>query len=124
MQYMLLIYGDEKRNHTLSPEEGNRIMGAYMAYTNALRAAGALMDSNALHSTPTATTVRGTTVIDGPYAETKEQLGGYFVLDLPDLNAALEWAKRCPAAQDVGSAEVRPVMVFTPEQLTGGQPHA
>jgi hypothetical protein len=124
MQYILLIYGDEKRNQTLSPEEGNRIMGAYMAYTNALRAAGALMDSNALHPTPTATTVRGTTVMDGPYAETKEQLGGYFVLDLPDLNAALEWAKRCPAAQDGGSVEVRPVLVFTPEQLAGGQLHA
>jgi len=124
MQYMLLIYGDEKRNQTLSPEEGNRIMGAYMAYTNALHAAGALIGSNALNPTPTATTVRGTQVIDGPYAETKEQLGGYFLLDLPDLNAALEWAKRCPAAQDGGSVEVRPVMVFTPEQLNGAQPRA
>jgi hypothetical protein len=121
MQYMLLIYDDEKLNATLSPEDGNRMMGAYMAYTNALHAAGVLTGSNALHPTPAATTVRGTTVVDGPYAETKEQLGGYFLLDLPDLNAAIEWAKRCPAAQGGGSVEIRPVVVFTPEQLSGAQ---
>ncbi|MBV8706672.1 MAG: YciI family protein [Acidobacteriaceae bacterium] len=123
MQYMLLIYEDEKRNHTLSPEEGERIMGAYMAYTNALHAAGALLRGDALHPTSAATTVRGTGVIDGPYTETKEQLGGYYLVDLPDLNAALEWAKRCPAAQNGGSVEVRPVMVFTPEQLASAQPN-
>ena len=88
------------------------MLGAYMAYTNALQAAGAHLGSNALQPTQTATTARGSSVIDGPYAETKEQLGGYYLIDVPDLDAALEWAKKCPAAQDGGAVEVRPVMVF------------
>jgi hypothetical protein len=121
MQYLLLLYGEEKLMANISPEEMGKVMGAYMAYTEALQAAGVLVGSNALHPTPTATTVRGAGVVDGPYAETKEQLAGYFLIDVPDLDAALAWAKQCPAANG-GAVEVRPILVFTAEELASAQP--
>jgi hypothetical protein len=87
--------------------------GAYMAYATALRESGALVAGDRLDLTSTATTVRvadgKTQVLDGPYAETKEQLGGYFIIEAPDLDAALAWAGRCPGAR-FGTIEVRPIV--------------
>ncbi len=112
MQYLLLIYGNEQAMENATPEQTSGMVAAYMAYTQALRDAGVLAGSNRLKPTATATTLRPadgqTKVLDGPYAETKEQLGGYYLIDVPDLDAALAWAKRCPAAQH-GAVEVRPI---------------
>jgi hypothetical protein len=122
MQYLLLLYGDEKRSAKMTPEELGRIMGAYQAYTSALKDSGVYIGGNPLQSIETATCVRGAgsqaRVADGPYAETKEQLGGYYLIDAPNLDAALEWAKRCPAAER-GCVEVRPIRVFTAEEMNG-----
>jgi hypothetical protein len=83
-----------------------------MAYGEALKKAGVLAGSNRLQPTSTATTVRSTNgksqVLDGPYVDSKEQLGGYFLIDVPDLDAAISWAARCPASGH-GAVEVRPV---------------
>jgi hypothetical protein len=112
MQYMLLIYGDERANENAPREEMTGIINAYMAYTQALHDAKVWVASNRLRPTTAATTVRAkdgrTQVLDGPFAETKEQLGGYYLIDVPDLDAALSWASRCPAAR-YGSVEVRPI---------------
>jgi len=114
MEYIFQLFADEKIWPALSEEESDRILGAYQAYTQALREAGVYVGGNRLSTTATATTVRvtsdgKTTVLDGPYADTKEQLGGYYVVDVPDLDAALSWAARCPAASH-GTIEVRPIM--------------
>jgi hypothetical protein len=115
MQFMLLIAGDEAAMAKASPEDMRAMMGAYWAYTEAMKDAGVHKAGDALQPTSTATTVRvrdgKTQVLDGPYAEAKEQLGGYYLIEAPDLDAALEWAARCPGAS-TGSIEVRPVMVF------------
>jgi hypothetical protein len=113
MEYLLQIYGDETIWARMPAEESDRIAGAYMAFTKALRDAGAYVDGNRLQSTSTATKVRvtpdgKTEVLDGPYADTKEQLGGYYVIEAPDLDAAIQWAARCPASS-YGTVEVRPV---------------
>jgi hypothetical protein len=113
MEFILQLYSDEKYWTTLSDEESERIHGAYMAFSQALREAGAFVGGNRLEPTNTATTVRVTSdgktaVLDGPYADTKEQLGGYFLIDVPDLDAAISWAARCPAASH-GTVEVRPI---------------
>ena len=112
MQYMLLIYGDEAHFQSMPPQQIGEVVSAYGAYTEALRQAGVLLASDRLRPTTTATTVRvdggKTQVLNGPYAETKEQLGGFYLLDVPDLDAALSWAARCPGAGH-GSIEVRPV---------------
>jgi hypothetical protein len=83
-----------------------------MAYTEALKKAGVYQGSNRLRDTPSATTVRiangKSQVLNGPYADTREQLGGYYLIDVPDLDAALSWAARCPGASH-GVVEVRPV---------------
>lgn len=87
-------------------------MAAYSAYTEALTKAGVLKGANRLQSGSTATTVRvadgKSHVLDGPYADSKEQLGGYYLIDVPDLDAALSWAARCPTASH-GVVEVRPL---------------
>ena len=115
MQYMLLIYGDERATESVPREEMAGIIDAYMAYSQALRDAKVLVASNRLRPTPAATTVRikdgQTKLLDGPFAETKERLGGYYLIDVPDLDAALSWAGRCPAAR-YGSVEVRPIWVM------------
>jgi hypothetical protein len=117
MQYLLLIAGDETAMANASHEEVEAMMGAYMTYTKALVAAGVMRGGNALQPTATATTVRvrdgKTQVLDGPYVEAKEQLGGYYLIDVPDLDSALEWAARCPGASD-GAMEVRPIMETPP----------
>jgi hypothetical protein len=115
MQYMLLLYVDSAVFLKMTPEEQNRGLAAYMAFTEALKKAGAYLSSGRLQPTTAATTVRvkdeKTQVLNGPYVETKEQLGGYFLIDSPDLDAALSWAARCPAASH-GIVEVRPMWVM------------
>jgi hypothetical protein len=112
MQYLLLIYRDEQAMLSASKEAANQMMAAYRAYTEAMQKAGAYIGGNRLQPTSTATTVRApngkSNVLDGPYAETKEQLGGYYLIEAPDLDAALSWAARCPGAAH-GAIEVRPV---------------
>ena len=115
MKYMLLIYGNEAASQTASKAQVEEMMGAYHAYTEALDKAGVRVDGNRLQRSGSASTVRvangKTQVLDGPYAETKEQLGGYYMIDVPDLDAALSWAARCPAASH-GTVEVRPIWVM------------
>ena len=112
MQYMLLIYGDESQEARATPAQGAQMMAAYTAYTDALRTAGVLRGADRLKPVSSATTVRveggKTHLLDGPYADTKEQLGGYYIVDVPDLDAALSWAARCAGAS-TGKIEVRPV---------------
>jgi hypothetical protein len=112
MQYLLLLHADEAGFTRMTPEQQQAGMAAYMAYSEALNKAGAMKGSNRLRPVATATTVRNvdgkTQVLDGPYADSKEQLGGYFLIEVPDLDAALEWAARCPGASH-GAVEVRPI---------------
>lgn len=112
MQYLLTIYAQESGWAQMSKEDQQKGFAAYMAYTEALKQAGAYVGSNRLQPIATATTVRivngKTQVLDGPYADTKEQLGGYFLIEAADLDAALSWAARCPGAQH-GVMEVRPI---------------
>jgi hypothetical protein len=112
MQYLLMIYGDESMWEKMTPAQQQQGGAAYTAYTEALKAAGVLAGSNRLRPTATATTVRPvngkTQVLDGPFADTKEQLGGYYLIEAPDLDAALSWAAKCPAASH-GSVEVRAI---------------
>jgi len=112
MKYLLLIYQNEAAMESARKSDMQQIMGAYGAYTEALKKAGALVGGDALERSSAATTVRiandKTQVLNGPYAETKEQLGGYYLIDVPDLDAALTWAARCPGASH-GVMEVRPL---------------
>jgi hypothetical protein len=112
MKYLLMIYAQEKMFLSFPPEAQKRGMEAYMAYTEALKNAGVWVGSDRLQPTSTATTVRvtdgKTQVLNGPYTETKEQFGGYYMIDVPDLDAALAWAARCPGAEH-GIIEVRPI---------------
>ena len=113
MQYLLLIYGDENGWETMSEEEGRQVMEAYGTYTQELESSGAMVGGNALQPTQTATTVRvrndETLTTDGPFAETKEQLGGYYLVDCPTLDDAIAWAARIPGAGH-GAIEVRPLV--------------
>ena len=112
MKYMLLIYRNEADMLTASKAQAEQTMGAYMAYTEALKKAGVLAGGDRLQPSSAATTVRvadgKSKVLDGPYAEAKEQLAGYYVIDVPDLDSALSWAARCPGAS-AGTVEVRPI---------------
>ena len=112
MQYLLLIYGNESAMLSAPKEASSQMLGAYTAYSEAMKKAGVLAGANRLRPTGDATTVRAPngrkSVLNGPFAETKEQLGGYFLIEAPDLDAALSWAARCPGAAH-GSIEVRPV---------------
>ena len=116
MQYLLLIYGNEKAGADMSKEGMDTMMSEYNAYTENLQSAGIMRAGDALHPTSAATTVRvqnGKTVTThGPFAETKEQLGGYYSVDCKNLDEAIEWAAKCPGAQ-YGSMEVRPVVDFS-----------
>jgi hypothetical protein len=112
MQYLLMLYADESGWTNLTPEQKQQGMAAYTSYTEALRKADVLRGSNRLTPSSSATTVRVTNdksqVLDGPYSETKEQLGGYYLIDVPNLDAAISWAARCPGAGH-GIIEVRAV---------------
>lgn len=112
MQYMLLIFGNPQGWTQMTPEQQKQGMAAFMAYTEALRKAGVYLSSNRLKTADTATTVKindgRTQVLNGPFVDIKEQLGGYYLIEAPDLDAAIAWAARCPGA-NYGSIEVRPV---------------
>jgi hypothetical protein len=112
MQYLLMIYSNEAGWNNLTPAEQERAMAAYQAFGEALTKAEVYKGSNRLRPISSATTVRvadgKTQVLDGPYADTKEQLGGYYLIDVPDLDAAISWAARCPGASH-GIVEVRPI---------------
>jgi hypothetical protein len=113
MQYLCLIYDDEKQWQKLPPAETEKIMGEFHAFTESVKKTGNYLGGNALQPTHAATTVRvrqgKLATTDGPFAETKEQLGGYYLLQARDLNEAIQLASRIPSAR-VGSIEVRPVM--------------
>lgn len=120
MKYAVLVYEAAEdfglRHH---PERQGAYWGAYAAYNEALKAGGvAAPGGNALMAPDAATTIRvrgGQKIVqDGPFADTKEQLGGLWVIDVPDLDAALAWASRCPSAL-TGSVEVRPIL-----EMSGG----
>ena len=115
MQYMLLIYGNEAGKKNMTKADGEQMYAAYGAYTQALIKAGVMKAGDQLKPSDTATTVRieggKTKVLDGPYAETKEQLGGYYIIDVADADAALSWAAKCPGAS-MGAMEVRPIVMM------------
>jgi hypothetical protein len=113
MQYILLIYENEAERNSRSEEESKRIFGEYMAFTGAIKQSGHMRGGEPLQPATTATTVRvkgGKTVrTDGPFAETREQLGGFYVVEAKDLDEAVGIAARIPGAK-TGSIEVRPIM--------------
>ena len=113
MEYMLLIYGEEGVWEALSEEERNAEYAEYFRLSDDLAARGALVSSNELQPVATATTVEvrdGETIVtDGPFAETKEVLGGYYLIEAESLDEAIEWAARIPSAR-MGKVEVRPVV--------------
>jgi hypothetical protein len=117
MKYLLMIYGDEAAIKAVDKAETEQILAAYGSYIDAMTKAGIVLGRNRLQFSATATTVRvadgRTQVLDGPYAETKEQLGGYVLIDVPDLDTALSWAARCPGASS-GLIEVRPIWEMQP----------
>lgn len=116
MQYLLLIYSDEAADARRPESEQQAEMTAYFAYTEEVKKAGALKAGDALHPTSTATTVRlrggKLTTTDGPFAETKEQLAGYYLLECKNLDEAIQWAAKIPHAA-LGSIEIRPVVDFS-----------
>ena len=112
MQYLLTLYAEEAGWERMTPEQQQQGAAAYTAYTEALKAAKVHVSSNRLRPSSTATTLRAsngkTQVLDGPFADSKEQLGGYYLIDVPDLDAAMQWAGRCPGVQH-GVVEVRAI---------------
>jgi hypothetical protein len=115
MQFLLLIYGDEKTWEAQDPEARAAVLAEYGAYTRAIEAAGVYRGGDELHSTAAATTVRvrdgKTLTTHGPFAETREQLGGYYLIECETQQQAAAWAAQIPAARS-GSVEVRPVVKF------------
>lgn len=113
MQYMLLIYGPDDRE--VAPADLQAIVAEHMRLAADMREAGVMLGGDGLQPGDTATTVRtanGEKVLhDGPFPETREQLGGYYLIDVADLDAAIAWARRVPVS-DGGGVEVRPVMVY------------
>ena len=111
MKYTLFLYSDEVAFAAMPREQMRQAQAAYMAYTAALQASGVFVTTDWLQPTGTGTTLTlrdgQRRVQDGPYAATKEQLGGYYVIDVPNLDVALHWAEQCPAAQ-YGIIEIRP----------------
>jgi len=118
VQYVLLIYDDEALWGQMGEEERGRVMQEYFAYTSELQASGKYVGGEALQPTGTAKTVTSSSgeriVTDGPFAETKEQLGGFYLVDVDTEDEAIEWAGKIPSAR-FGRIEVRAVMVFDRE---------
>jgi hypothetical protein len=116
MKYLCLIYDEEAKMVTMSETDANAFMGEYFAFTNDIKKSGHYVGGEALKPVNTATTVRmrngKMSTTDGPFAETKEQLGGYYLIEARDLNDALQVASRIPSAR-TGSVEVRPIEVFS-----------
>jgi hypothetical protein len=115
MKYLCLIYDDEKKWETMSKAEADAYMGEYFAFTEGVKVSGHYLGGNALQPVHTATTVRSRngklSTTDGPFAETKEQLGGYYLIEARDLNDALQVAQKIPSVR-TGSIEVRPIQEF------------
>ena len=113
MQYILLINDDERVWGDISEEDRNAMYARYGAFSQELRESGALVTAHQLQPSVTATTVRvrkgEALTTDGPFAETKEQLGGFYLIDVETLDEALEWAAKIPSAR-FGSIEVRPLV--------------
>jgi hypothetical protein len=118
MQFALLIYDDGETWAGFSEEEQNAILGEYWAYTDELKKSGAHLGGEALQPVFTARSIRvrdgEKLVTDGPFAETKEALGGFYLIDVESEDEALEWAAKIPSSR-FGTIEVRPVMVFDRE---------
>ena len=112
MRYLCLIYDEEKKLNAMSGSESEAFMGEYFAFTDGIRKSGHYLGGEALQPIQTATTVRvrngKVSTTDGPFAETKEQLGGFYLIEARDLNEAIQIAARIPSAR-IGSIEVRPV---------------
>ncbi len=115
MKYLCLIYDDEKKIGALPKSEMDAFMGEYFTFTEGIRKSGHYLAGEALQPVETATTIRARngkmSTTDGPFAETKEQLGGFYLIDAKDLNDAIQVASRIPSAR-YGSIEIRPVMTF------------
>jgi hypothetical protein len=113
MKYLLMIYTNEANGASATPEQQAAVMAEYNVFTQQLNEHKAYQGGEALMPTSTATTVRvrdgKRAITDGPFAETKEQLGGFYIIEAPDLNGAIEAATMCPGAR-LGSVELRPVM--------------
>ncbi|MEM0898733.1 MAG: YciI family protein [Pseudomonadota bacterium] len=122
MRYTFFLYNDESQFAEISEEDMAQSFKVFGEYIGQLKEAGVLVDTDWLQPSPTATTITlkdgKKKIQDGPYADTKEQLGGTFVIDVPDLDAALAWAEKCPSVH-YGLIEVRASAM--PE---GGNPHA
>ena len=113
MRYIFHLFSDPAGFERMTPEQQQAGLEAYMAYTQALKDAGVYVASDRLKPASESTQVRvdpsgKTTVLDGPYVESKEQLGGYYMVDVPNLDEALKWAARCPGASH-GTVEVRTI---------------
>jgi len=112
MQYMLLIHTDDTPFRNATEEQRTQMSAPYAAYNEALIKAGAMVSGERLRSPTTAATVKvrneKTEVLDGPFADTKEQLAGFYIVEADDMDAAIKWAARCPGAAH-GTIEVRPV---------------
>ncbi len=115
MRYLCLIYDEEKKLNAMSKSDGEAFMAEYFAFTEAIKKSGHHIAGEALQPVQTATTVRvrngKVSTTDGPFAETKEQLGGYYLINAKDLNDAIQVASRIPSAR-IGTIEVRPIMEF------------
>jgi len=117
MKYLCLIYDDEKKWETMSKAEAEAYMGEYFQFTDGIKASGHYLGGNALQPVQTATTVRSRngklSTTDGPFAETKEQLAGFYLIEARDLNDAIQVAAKIPPARE-GSIEVRPIRELEP----------
>jgi len=115
MRYLCLIYDEEKKLGAMSKGESDAFMGEYFAFTEDIKKSGHYVGGNALQPVGTATSVRvrggKMSTTDGPFAETKEQLGGYYLIEAKDLNDALQVAAKIPSAK-LGTVEVRPIQEF------------
>ena len=116
MKYLCLIYDEEKRLGARSQSESDAFTGEYFAFTDGIRKSGHYLGGEALQPVQTATTIHSrngkVSTTDGPFAETKEQLGGFYLIEAKDLNDAIQVASRIPSVK-TGSIEVRPIMVFS-----------
>jgi hypothetical protein len=112
MKYLLLIYSPESIMANMNESEQGAYMNEWFAYTADLQATGKMLAGEALQPVATATTVRGSIVSDGPFAKTKEALGGFFMIEADSAQDAQAWAKKMPSVAKGGAVEVRPIMEF------------
>jgi len=119
MKYLCLIYDEEKKMMSMPKSEADAFMGEYFAFTEGIKKSGHYVGGEALQPVQTATTVRvrngKVSTTDGPFAETKEQLGGFYLINARDLNDAIQVASKIPSAR-LGTVEVRPVVDFDQQQ--------